>query len=172
MAERRQGDRHTQALTADAKAWKEKRALPREFTHDSSFSNSISIHQELMLALLSKYIYPKSNHCAPRQPWSCQWLGKGVGMKHRDENQQDVPPPPPEKWGCDQILWDRSSLSRSLDQTQGNKQGFLEEGEAVTRDEREGKVFLVEGTAGAKTQRKGKNFSVATVACQVGRGVS
>ena len=32
-----------------------------------------------MLALLSKYLCPRSNHFAPRPSWSCQWLG-GTGL--------------------------------------------------------------------------------------------
>lgn len=78
--------------TADGEAWKEKRPLPKELTLDSSLSNSIFIHQEIILALPSKHI--QYNPFSPQPLWSCQWLGGEVGMKQRGgEHWEDIHAP-------------------------------------------------------------------------------
>ena len=61
---------------ADAEAWEERSPTPRAHPWLISLKSN---HLEIMLALLSKYLCPRSNHFAPRPSWSCQWLGVGGG---------------------------------------------------------------------------------------------
>lgn len=70
--------------TADAEAWKE-RGLPEALTLGSSLSNAISIHQEIMLALPSKYIQGLSSFptAALKPPMVGSWGRCGGDVKHR-----------------------------------------------------------------------------------------
>lgn len=76
-------------------------------------SHSTSIHQEITLALLSKYIYPKSKHFAPQPSWSCQWLwGGGLGG-HEAQRQELSRHTHPQRGG------DRTKSCRNFQACQG-----------------------------------------------------
>lgn len=109
--------------TADAEAWKE-RGLPETLTLGSSLSNAISIHQEIMLALPSKYIQGLSSFPHSRPGAANGWKpGRGGGRGGREAQGELARHTHSRKDG------DGTSSCRTLQAQQGVwKQGFLKEG--------------------------------------------
>lgn len=136
--ERRLEDQHVQLRHSRCRCMKET-GLPKTLTLDSSLSNAISIHQEIMFK-----VYPRSEHLSPQPPWSHQWLEAvegGRGVKHRGELARHT---------HSRRVWDGTSSCRTLQAQQGvwtKHRRSKASWRRGRREERKGTVFLAEGTA-------------------------